>query len=592
VNQKKYIRFNPLSITDPKVVNYVCDDVTWALRLDQDRRPKVLAEREFIYKLEKEIATILVDMADVGIAVDWDGINAGLAQYDYFYQQMENLTRKKFEEATGRDLTTLNFRSTQQMSTLLFDPDEGLGLKAAQKTKKGGKPSTSDTSLEALKNEHPAVAQLLKYRQTKMMGNWFSLWSKLNTSYDGRVHPNFKQTTVQSGRFACDAPNVQNIRKKWWFTIVERNYEIFPKGKNGDANFEKYVRDNGTNGVDYWYGNARDYIVASPGYHILSFDYGQQELRVLAGLAKEPYLLQAFDKGEDIHKATAALMFNVPLEEVTEEQRQKGKTINFGNVYGQGAKAMGDQLGITETEAQGLFDRYFSAFSKVADWFETVKRQGAKDGYVESFMKRKSTIWEAQSEYRTIRNKAERMFVNVPVQGGGADITKVAMVKAKRMLIEKGWWKTKVRLLMNQHDSLVFEVSDDLDLYEVRDLLKPQVSFPVTGFPEFVVDWECGLRWGSCVKMLDKPEPSPEPVEDPAPALQELHNLCIRFESRPTQETLKSVASVLKSSPGKSTITLVIDQDRAELKFGVALSDALCSELITVSNGECEVSMT
>lgn len=594
--QKSCIRFNPLLITDPKITNYVCDDVTWTLRHDQYQRPKVESERAFIYKLELEIVQILVEMANVGVSVDWEGMSSGQAEFDSFYQQMELKTKSMFEASVGRDLTTLNFNSPVQMATLLFDSDEGLGLEATQKTKKSGNPSTSEKSIEALRNQHPAIDQLLKYRQTKKMGEFFGIWNKYKNSYDLKVHPGFKQTTVQSGRFACAEPNVQNVRKDWWFTCADRDFNEFPETKEGEKAFRSHVIETGTNGVDYWNGNARDFLVASPGYTLLSFDYSQQELRVLAGLAKEPYLQEAFAAKKDIHKATASLMFNVPLDEVTDEQRQRAKTINFGLIYQQGAKALGDSLGITTEEAQSLFDKYFSAFSKVDQWFAKVKREGKAKGYVESFFGRKSTIWELQSQYKAVQSKADRMFVNVPVQGGGADITKIAMVRSKRALQKKGWWMTKVRLLMNQHDSLVYEVSDDLDLQEVRSIIAPEVSFPVPGFPEFAIDWEYGKKWGTGTKWKDGPAITVSPVK--AQKSQELIeeklvpcDLVVEFKESPETKLATSIISLLKSTPGGTPVVFSLNGQEKVVGLCVDPTINLQSEIVTLSSGSVQTIM-
>lgn len=589
--QKSAIRFNPLDPNDTDVLNYVCDDVTWAWRHDDDQRPKVLAERNAIYGMEREISGILIDMAEVGVSVDWEGITQGFADYTSFYQSMLDDTRKKFEEQLGRELVNVNFASPKQLQTILFDPEDGLGLTPAQKTPKG-EPSTGDTSLEAIRHQNPAVDQLLKLRSAKKMGDWFKDYEKRKgTAYDDKLHPNFKQTTVQSGRFACDAPNVQNITKKWWFSTIDRDWDQFPKDEDGDKAYESYVKNTGKHGVNYWTGNARDYLVASPGYKFLIFDYKQQELRILAGLAKEPYLIESFNNDVDVHEATASLMFNTPIDKVTKDQRARGKTINFGNVYGQGAKAMGDQLGISKQEAQDLFDRYFSAFSKVSNWFDKVKREAKEKGYVESFLGRKSTIWDYQSKFESVRNKGDRMAVNVPVQGGGADISKLAMIRSKRMLMEKGWWMTKVRLLMNQHDSLIFEVSDDLDLNEVKDLIEPQVSFPVPGFPKFDVDWETGTRWGSCDSWEDYVAfQNSETVTQESPKSEVTYDIKVTFNN-PTRSVASAVINSLKRHPGSSSSIFVMNGKSQNIGISVDAGTLLASEIKAVSQGTCEVEL-
>ena len=576
--QLKCLRFNVLG-TDPQVVNYVCDDVCWALRLDADQRSRCETERGLIYQIEREVMGILLDMAETGMAVDWEGIVTDLGRFDYFYQQMESRTRRLFQEAVGRDLTALNFRSPVQMRQLLF---EDLGLRSTRLTppNRNGEQSlsTDETALEALRHQHPAVEQLLKYRQVKKMGEWFQLWAGLRTSVDERVHPVLNQVrgdrgdsghAIQSGRFSSDRPNVQNITKKWWFTLVDRDFEAFPATDDGDAAFEAHVKSTGVNGIDYWTGNARNFLVATPGYRLLLFDYQAAEMRVLAGLSEEPYLLQAFAQDRDVHAVAAALAFHVPLASVTPEQRQRAKGVQFGLVYGQGPKGLADALGIPQGEASAIIDQYFAAFTKVQDWFDKVKREGHGQGYVLSFLGRKSTLWDLQNANPKVRAKADRMMVNIPVQGGAADYTKLAMIRARRGLVERGWWGTQVRLLMNQHDSLVFEVAEDLSLVEVRDFLEPLVSFALPAhlpcrLPPMVVDWEYGQRWGSMARLTDtEPARVPEVSVPPPEPTEELDlgvEMVLRFAEKPTDDTARRLLALLREHPGTRPVRIALGE--------------------------------
>jgi DNA polymerase-1 len=579
------LRFNVLDV-NPAVVNYVCDDVCWALRLDRDLRQRCEDERDMVYKLERQILGILVDMTETGVAVDWDGISTDAARFDFFYQQMENRTRRLFEEAAGRDLTTLNFRSPTQMRQLLF---EDLGLHSTRTTKadKNGETrlSTDETALEALRHQHPAVDQLLKYRQCKKMGEWLDLWSGLRTSHDERVHPTLNQVRVQSGRFASDAPNVQNISKHFWFTVVDRDPEQFPPGKDGDAAFTDHVRATGTNGIDYWEGSPRDYLVASPGYTLLSFDYKAAEMRVLAGLAAEPYLIAAFREGRDPHITAASLAFKVPFDQVTPTQRQGAKAVNFGLIFGQGAQGLADGLGISKDEAQKIIDAYFAAFTQVDRWFAETKSAAYRNGYVTSWLGRKSTLWDLQSESRAVQSKAERMMINIPVQGGAADYCKLAMVQSRRVLTEHGWWADKVRLLMNQHDSLVFEVHSSLYLREVRDILQPAVSFPLGSFfpalPPMDVDWELGQRWGSVKKFDDEPEAAePQPDHEPQPDPPAPDILVLHFADRPTRDVIIGVKAILVRHPGSVPVLIALNGREAAVPgVSVTYDDQVAEEL-------------
>jgi DNA polymerase-1 len=603
--QRDALRFNVLDVNEA-VLDYVCDDVTWSLRLDAHQRTRAETERKVVYQLEREILGILVDMAEAGIAVDWDGINLDHGRYAYFYAAMEARTRTLFEQATDRDLTALNFRSPIQMRKLLFE-DMGLHSSRMTKPNKDGDQSlsTDETALEALRHQHPAIEQLLQTRRVKKMGEWFEQWSGLRTSVDERVHPSLNQVRVQSGRFASDAPNIQNITKKWFYTVLERDFDTYPTSDDGTAGWEAHVKEVGTNGIDYWAGNARDFLVASPGYRLLSFDYATAEMRVLAGLSGEPHLLNAFATGVDVHATAASLAFGVPLEQIgkTHPLRQRAKAVNFGLIYGQGPQGLADGLGISKDEAQLIMDQYFSAFSKVDQWFARVKNEGKRQGYVTSWIGRRSTLWDLQSPSRAIQSKADRMMVNIPVQGGAADYCKLAMIKSKRRLVELGWWGSDVRMLMNQHDSLVFEVAEHLDLHHVRDELEPCVSFPVPAFPSLPlmeVDWDQGYRWGSVQPLLDGPlEPGPKVSEvSETPARPELHlvetsyeptEVVLSFAVRPTPDEARALSEALKAHPGEQPVYLVVgDREVAVPGKHCAADDATLEALRALS---CRVSL-
>lgn len=507
------LRFNRLPL-DYAVQQYVCDDVTWCLRLDQFQRPNIEQNLWFdtahrMYQMELAILDLLIEMSHFGISVNWPGLAKGMEDYNVFIANMQKTARGMLAEVVNDDYAAaFNFRSNPQVGKLLFG-SEYLGLTPTSFTD-GGNPSTAEDSLEAIRKQHPVVDMILKLRQVEKMGQWFDQWNGYRTTHDDKVHPALNQTRVQSGRFASDNPNVQNITKKWWYTSVPRDWSRYPANEPADEEFEAWVEENYAADSDYWTGNARSFLVASPGYRLLSFDYAQQELRVLAGLSKEPYLIEAFAQGVDIHKATAALMFSTPIDEVTKAQRQRGKTINFALIYGQGPTAMASALGISVAEAKALMAQYFAAFTNVSSWINSTKIQAGKTGYVTSFYGRRSTIWELFSDSEAVRSKAERKMVNLPVQGGGADISKLAMLKSRKALRDRGWWGDKVRMLMNQHDSLVYEVRDDMDLDEVIAVLEPEVMLldvpELKQFPPMEVDWEVGLTWGGVSKFKKQVE--------------------------------------------------------------------------------------
>lgn len=541
--QKEAIRFNTLPV-DPRVVHYACDDAYLCLQLHQDQIRAINEDPYLptVYAMEMKIAEILTEMREPGVSVDWEGIAKHKEMFEGFAHNMKVSTRRKFEEETGRDLINLNLNSTQQIGKLIFgDPEEGgMGLSTERVTASGNM-STDDKALTTLRKQSPAIDSLLRYRQCLKMGKWFEQWLPLKEqAHDQKVHPSFMQTRIQSGRFASANPNIQNVTKRWWFQNVPGTVaEVMRKGELGK---------------DYWTGNARDFIVASPGYRLLSFDYQSAEIQMLAALSQEPSIIEAFYSGEDFHRWTASIVFGKAISEVTGKERQAAKTVSFGLIYGQSVAAMAQQLGIPKEEAQQIRDMYFARFPKLAKFFEDQKKMVEETNEVRTWLGRKATVWESMHESRAVRSKAERMSVNIPVQGGATgDYTKMAMVRVYQALKNKGWWNKEVRMLMNQHDSLVFEVHDSLNLNEVVDFLTPLVQFNLSGvtstyntfeaFPPMSVDWEAGYLWGSVtdIKDVDKFE---------ADALK------IELSAEATKQDLQTVLDVVATNPGNIPVHL------------------------------------
>lgn len=487
--QQECLRFNILDLT-PEVVNYACEDSKWTLLLYMLFNKALELENEGVHTIagiEHEITRILIDMREPGITVDWDEFNSSYQEFFRFDHTMDAYVRRLFSEAVGRDISDVNFKSVKQMRKLLF---EDMGLTSERRTK-GNELSTDETSLVLLGQQHAAPAALIRHRQTNKNGGFLKTWKNYEGNPDNLIHPALNQVRIGSGRFACSDPNVQNITKNWFFSTTE----VGPFGDSDDKLYQAYAMSQDPD--TFWTGNARNFLVARPGYTFLSYDVSQGELRVLAGLADEPYLKQAFEDKVDIHSATAAQMFKIPLTKVTPALRARGKTINFALVYQQGVKAMAEALKISVEEAKSLQSAYFSAFSNVNSWIANQIVQGRRDGFTTTFMGRKVTIWELQSDNPAVVRKGDRLLINVPVQGGLADIVKVSMINCANILKAEGLWGDKVLMVMNQHDSLVFEVHNSLDLRDIQALLLPGVEFPIEGFPTFVSDWSYGTQYGA-----------------------------------------------------------------------------------------------
>lgn len=490
----KNARFNTLGLTQ-EVIEYACDDAALCLELFKKMWPDLDAGQQRIYKIEMEICRLMSEAGEFGIGVDWAGIRQAHGQYKGFRDNFDVVVREAFaaksvDPEVKEFARTANFGSPVQMRSLLYDK---LGMTTTRTTTTGAL-STDAIALEALSRKEPAIRLLLSLREIDNLGRRCDKWLKeYYGSRDLRIHPTFSQSQVVSGRFSANDPAVQQLPKDWLWSVEWDD--------NGD------YRTDGENGHDYWKGNFRKFICAQDDHYLLTFDYSQQELRVLAGLTGEPALLKGFAEGLDPHKLTASLMFNKPIDEVTKEERQAGKGIGFGILYGMGPKRLSEQLAVDKDEATRLFNLYKSQFTKVAQWDSTSRELGLARHYVTTWLGRKVPLWQSYDEDSYVRSGAERLAVNAQIQGGAADYTKLAMLRSWAMLRKAGLWgQNKVMLTMNQHDSLTFECHNSVDPNTVRVILQEAVVFDVRtmfpslegvlAFPTFEVDWELGRTWG------------------------------------------------------------------------------------------------
>lgn len=621
----KTLRFNLLELT-PEVVSYCCDDAAFALALLQAIDGRARAERGTMHRIEHEISQIMADVEAKGVGIDWEAMEAALADAHRFVPRIVAAARKGLERLSGKDLSGLNMGSTKQMQELLY---KDIGLATTRMTKKPdeSKPrwqqmSTDAIAMETLSHKYPEIRKLLDVRETQNMARRLKKWlTEYRYATDGRVHAGYNQVVVGSGRFSASDPAIQQLPKEWrWTThldtdcwddevwakvvggeLIEDAVEVDPvitvKPANPPLELEAAaakdtslvdetadVSEEGTedseedpddiiegelvedadlalpmhgNGIDYWTGKFRAFIVAAPGYYHLTYDYSQVELRVLAGVTQEPALLKAFNDGIDVHRMTAAMMLHKKPEDVTYKDRQIGKTINFALLYQMGEQSLADRLGITLDEAKALFTKYFAAFTRVGTWQDQAIAKGLRHGYAETPFGRKYTVWELRSGNRAVRKKGERVLVNAPIQGGAADYMKMAMIRVTKKLKELGWWMTDCTIIMNQHDSLTFEVSDRLNPAEVRAIIEPCVVFPVPRFPKIVAEWELGQSWGTAAAWKD----GMSPVWDGQ------HWTLTKPETEPVVEAVQPETGIAETTPpnlGGAPDTAIQDAETVE----------------------------
>ena len=480
-NRQKSLRFNELELT-PAVVAYACEDAAWCLGLHEHFYPQV--KDSLIYRTEMQIMVILARMEDEGVCFDWAGMRTAAQEVAEFSEHMQASIKAELGELIGREVD-LNLGSPAQVGKVLY---EDLGLPATNLTDTG-KPSTNAAALGMLAGEYPVVQAMLDWKEVNtLLTRYLTKFpAEFNYAPDDRAHPNHMQAVVPSGRFSVNDPPYQQLPKKYHYEVAGRTLDL----------------------------NFRDFVVAPDGWRIVGFDYSQVELRVLAGESGEPALLKAFSEGEDVHRATAALINGTSNDQVTPEQRQKAKGANFSLMYGAGPKNLSEQLRIPIEEARDLYETYFRIYSSVGAWKSKQIESGKKSGQVFTKFGRRVVIREFGSDQHWIRAKGERLCINAPIQGAAADYMKIAMIRADRALRDAGL-SDRVRLVMNIHDALEFYVRDDVPTARVIEVLDPAVSFEVPGFPPILAEWHEGTRWGSVeeIEADNEAVSEQEPGED------------------------------------------------------------------------------
>ena len=425
---------------------YACEDADITWRLAQEFH-KLLRERELealFNKVELPLISILAGMEMAGVAIDLR-VFARLQQE--IEKRLAELEAAIFEEAGG----PFQINSPKQLQGILFDK---LGLPPKRKTKTGF--STDVDVLEELAREHPLPQMILNYRTfDKLRGTYVEALPKLVHPETGRIHTSFNQTVAATGRLSSSDPNLQNIPVR---TEIGREIRkgFVPEGKD---------------------------------HRLISADYSQIELRILAHLSDDAHLKEAFDNDADIHRETAARVFGVTQESVTPEMRRQAKAVNFGVVYGISAFGLAKNLRISNAEAARFIDSYFEKYPGVREWIDRTLERAKADGYVITLLNRRRYISGLNSSNATARRAAERVAVNTPVQGSAADVIKLAMVR-----LDKALRGTRARLLLQVHDELVSECPA-AEADKVAATMKETMEEAVVLSVQLKVDVGIGSNW-------------------------------------------------------------------------------------------------
>jgi DNA polymerase I len=444
------------------VAAYAAADAEATLRLEPilSRELEKLQATSLLETMEMPLVPVLASMERNGIALDIEF----LKQMSTELTQRLNALEKNIYELAG---SVFNINSTQQLSTVLFDrlhlipPDRG------RKTASGHF-STSADVLDNLRGEHPIIALILEYRELAKLKSTYvdALPLQLNP-VTRRIHTSFNQTGAVTGRLASSDPNLQNIP-----TRTELGHKV------------------------------RQGFIASPGWVLLSVDYSQIELRIVADMSKDTAMCAAFQAGQDIHRTTAAAIHGIPLDQVTKEQRRNAKAINFGLIYGMSAFGLSRSTGLTLAEAEEFVASYFRQFPGVKAFLDGLRKSAAEKGYVETLLGRKRYFPNLKTQTNpNLRNREEREAINAPIQGTAADILKLAMIQMSKALTDSG---LVAHVLLQVHDELVLECPKE-ELQDTARVVQNVMENAYTLSIPITTDANWGMNWGQLTPIDKSP---------------------------------------------------------------------------------------
>lgn len=462
-----YLNYNPISIEEliekkgksqgnmgdlapEQIVDYACEDADITFQLKQLFAPQIEKEhlKELFWNMEMPLMKVLAKMELDGVAIDVELLTNYSKQLETDLVSLE----QQIKELAGMDF---NVDSPRQLGKVLFDH---LKISSKAKKTKTGQYATSEDILQQHKNDHAIIPLILDYRQMKKLkSTYVDPLPTLRDEGDGRVHTSYMQTVTATGRLSSNNPNLQNIPIR-----SERGKEI-----------------------------RKAFIARSNDFQLMAADYSQIELRIIAALANDENMIKAFQDRVDIHKATAAKVFHVDLEEVTRDQRSAAKAVNFGIIYGQSAFGLSQNLGISRTEAKSIIDAYFAQYSTIKTYMDEAVKKAREDGFVETILKRRRYLPDINSGNAVVRGFAERNAINAPIQGSAADIVKLAMVAVDKAMMAA---QVKSRMILQVHDELVFDVhKDEVEL--MRNLVKESMESAIQLAVPMEVEIQVANNW-------------------------------------------------------------------------------------------------
>jgi DNA polymerase-1 len=463
-----YLKYSPKSIEDligkkgknqksmrdvalNEIKEYAAEDADVTYQLKQNFSP--ILDKAETKKLFEEIEIPLIPVL---AAMELEGINLDVpylvAMSVEMKKESSQLEQKIYETAGEK----FNLASPKQLGDILFDKLKIGGTK--QKKTKTGQYATGEEILSYLEKDNPIVKDILEWRQmVKLQSTYIDALPNQVDKKTGRVHTDYMQTVAATGRLSSTNPNLQNIPIR-----TERGRLI-----------------------------RKAFIARNENYTLLSADYSQIELRIIAALSGEENMIAAFQNNEDIHKSTAAKVFNVPLEEVTKEQRSNAKTVNFGIIYGVSAFGLSNQTSLSRKESAELIDAYYATYPKLKSYMSNQVDFAREHGYVQTVLGRRRYLKDINSANMMVKSGAERNAVNAPIQGSAADIIKIAMINIHKKLTEENW---KSKMLLQVHDELVFDVHNS-ELEKIQPMIKYEMENAFVLDVPLEVEMGTGFNW-------------------------------------------------------------------------------------------------
>ena len=442
---KKALSFDRVGIEEAKV--YSCEDADVTFLLAKLLLPKLGEEglSDLFHQVEMPLLEVLAKMEMNGVKIDVNLLQEMSSEFESFL----NSSMEKIYALAGEEF---NINSPQQLGNILF---EKLKLPGARRTKIGY--STDVETLQKLAAHHPLPAEILAFRSlAKLKSTYIDAFPKMINHHTGRLHTSYNQTTTATGRLSSSDPNLQNIPIR------------SPEGRR-----------------------IREAFIAEPGWKILSVDYSQIELRILAHLSQDETLMRSFREDEDIHTRTAAEIFGVNPLMVTPQMRREAKVINFGIIYGMSAYGLAKELGIDQKVAKAYITDYFKQYRGVREYIDSVLEKAREKGYVTTLKHRRRYLPEITSPNQAMRQFAERMAINAPIQGTAADLIKIAMIEIQKRIEERG---LRMKMIIQIHDELVFEIPEE-EAAEAKNLVKKEMEGVIDISVPLKIDINTGKNW-------------------------------------------------------------------------------------------------